>query len=274
MDVRKKQDVKVSIIMGIYNPIHEDWLRDSIQSMIDQTFTDWEMILYNDGSDAVYEKRIEKAARMDERIRLVCGDANRGLAYALNQCLRYAEGKYAARMDDDDISKPERLKIQYEWLEGHPEYAWTGSLSELFDNEGVWGIRYVPETPAARDYLFRSPYIHPSVMFRREVLMRAGGYLVSSRTRRCEDYELFMRLQAEGKRGYNVQRPLLAYREDADSYKKRLFRYRMDEMVIRFRGFRKMGVFSAAALPYVVKPILAGAIPGNLHRAIKKRIKR
>lgn len=272
--MKAKEDVKVSIIMAVYNPIREERLRASIQSMIDQSFTEWELILYDDGSDAAYIKRIQNAALMDGRIRLIRGRENHGLAYALNQCLEYAKGKYAARMDDDDISEPERLMLQYEWLEVHPEYAWTGSLSELFDNNGVWGIGHVPEIPEDRDYLFQSPYIHPSVMFRRDTLVRAGGYLVSSRTRRCEDYELFMRLHASGKRGYNIQRPLLKYREDEDSYKKRAFRYRIDEMVIRFRGFRKMGIFSAAALPYVLKPVIVGLIPGNIHRAIKKRINR
>lgn len=274
MDAEKKKDIKVSIIMGVYNPMHEDWLQASIQSMIDQSLTEWELLLYDDGSDPTYAERIQRASEMDERIHLIHGGENRGLAYALNQCLKYAKGKYAARMDDDDVSKPERLKMQYEWLETHPGYAWVGSVSELFDEKGIWALGRVPETPKDRDYLFQSPYVHPSVMFRRDILIQAGGYSVSRRTRRCEDYELFMRLQATGKYGYNIQKPLLWYREDADSYRKRLFRYRIDEMVIRFRGFRKMGIFSVASLPYIVKPIVAGLIPGSIHRAIKKRIKR
>lgn len=274
MSTEEENKVKVSIIMGVYNPKQEGWLRNAVQSIIEQSLTEWELILYDDGSDAVSQEMIRTAADMDERIVLLRGSQNHGLAYALNQCLKRARGKYVARMDADDISLPDRLKVQYEWMEAHPEYAWCGTLCRKFDETGVWGIGRVPEVPGVRNYLYNSPYIHPTVMFRRDVLQKAGGYLVSGVTRRCEDYELFMRLQSLGYQGYNIQKPLFQYREDGAAYQKRAFRYRIDEMRIRFRGFGKMGVLQAATLPYVVKPLLVGLVPSRMHRAIKKRMQR
>lgn len=269
-----EQEVKISIIMGIYNPKHRTWLENAIYSIINQSFTEWELILYDDGSDRVYQEIIKKSADMDERIRLFCGNTNQGLAHALNQCLKKAKGKYVARMDDDDISLPDRLQIQYQWMEKHPEYAWTGTLCQKFDESGVWGTEYVPEKPRTTDYLYNSPYIHPTVMFQKNILKQVGGYLVSDITRRCEDYELFMRLQSLGYKGYNIQKPLLQYRENEASYKKRVFHYRVEEMKIRFQGFRRMGIFNAVTFPFVLKPMLVGLVPRTIHRAIKKRLQR
>ncbi len=261
MDTKEKWDIKVSIIMGVYNPEHEEWLKASICSMIDQSLTEWEMILYDDGSDAVYKERIEKAAKMDQRIRLIRGRENRGLAYALNQCLKHAKGRYVARMDDDDISMPERLEKQYQFLEKNQEFGWAGTTAALFDAGGIWGKEELSEIPGAEDFLKHSPYIHPSVMFRSEVLKHAGGYLAARRTKRCEDYELFMRLCAEGLRGYNIQEELFLYREDYRSYRKRKMKYRLFEMQIRYQGFQKLHILTPASLPYVLRP-LVGGLPG------------
>lgn len=269
-----EKEVKVSIIMGTYNPKHRIWLESAVHSIVNQSFAEWELILYDDGSDRIYQEIIKKSADMDERIRLLCGNTNQGLAHALNQCLKKAKGKYVARMDDDDISLPDRLQIQYQWMEKHPEYAWTGTLCQKFDESGVWGTEYVPEKPGTIDYIYNSPYIHPTVMFHKDILERAGGYWVSDVTRRCEDYELFMRLQSLGYRGYNIQKPLFQYREDKESYKKRAFRYRVDEMKIRFRGFRRMGIFNVLTVPFVIKPLFVGLIPGRLHRVIKRKMQR
>lgn len=269
-----EKEVKVSIIMGTYNPKHRIWLESAVNSIVNQSFAEWELILYDDGSDRIYQEIIKKSADMDERIRLLCGNTNQGLAHALNQCLKKAKGKYVARMDDDDISLPDRLQIQYQWMEEHPEYMWTGTLCQRFDENGVWGIGRVPEKPQAKDYLYNSPYIHPTVMFQKHILEKAGGYCVSDITRRCEDYELFMRLQALGYKGYNIQKPLLQYREDDVSYKKRTFRYRIDEMRIRLRGFQKMGALKITTLPYVIKPLIIGVIPAEIYRAIKKKMNR
>ena len=115
----------------------------------------------------------------------------------------------------------------------------------------VCGERIVcRKLPEASDFLSYSPYIHPSVMFRAEVLRKIKGYPISEETRRCEDYELFMRLHKAGYRGYNLQEPLIRYREDEHTYRKRTIQSRMQEVKIRYRGFRQLGILRPETAAY------------------------
>ena len=248
------------MIMGVYNP-DEKRLKVSIQSIQEQTLKDWELLLYDDGSGERYAEKIYMFSQMDRRIRWIRSRENKGLAFALNQCIRRAEGKYIARMDDDDISLPLRLERQCRFLEENPEYGWVGTNAGLIDDTGIWGEEKLPELPEAKDFLKYSPYIHPSVMFSREILENCGGYCISKATRRCEDYELFMRLHAAGMQGYNLQEKLFLYREGKDSYEKRKITYRFCEMQIRWQGFKRLRILKFTTLPYVCRP-LAGAVPG------------
>lgn len=262
---------KISIIMGAFNP-DRDRLLASVQSIVRQSFGDWELLLYDDGSSPAGNAHIRTAAKEDGRIRYYRGERNRGLAFALNECIRRSTGKYIARMDDDDRCVPSRLQKQFRFLESHREYQWVGSLALLCDEQGVWGKLRVPERPQIRDFLPHSPFIHPTVLFRREALMGCGGYDASPEARLCEDYELFLRLYAGGLRGYNLQEPLLLYWENAASYQKRNFARRVREMRVRYRGFRALGIPGPTALPYVCKPLLAGAMPAPVYRALRRRM--
>lgn len=270
----EKMEIKISVIMGIYNPTDKSRLIHAVMSIVEQTFEAWEMILCDDGSDEEYVQIIQEAAELDSRIFLIRNDRNRGLGYSLNQCLSLAKGTYIARMDGDDLSVPERFEKEYEFLESHREYQWVGSNSELFDENGVWGIDRMPEVPQTKDFLPYSPYIHPSVMFRKDILRKAGGYPVSKVTRRCEDYELFMRLHAAGKQGYNIQENLLQYCEDQNTYKKRTFQSRVDEMQIRMRGFRQLGLSGLDVVPYVLRPLAAGAASPVFVRRIRQNMRK
>lgn len=270
----KTMEIKISVIMGIYNPVDKSRLIRAVMSIVDQTFEAWEMILCDDGSDEKYVHIIQEAAELDSRITLIRNDRNRGLGYSLNQCLSLAKGAYIARMDGDDFSAAERLEKEYQFLESHGEYQWVGSNSELFDEHGIWGIDWMPEVPETRDFLPYSPYIHPSVMFRKDTLRKAGGYPVSEVTRRCEDYELFMRLHAAGMRGYNIQENLLQYCEDQNTYKKRTFQSRVDEMQIRRQGFRRLGISVPDALPYILRPLAAGAAAPAFLRLIRQNMRK
>ena len=269
-----KRNEKITVIMGVYNPRQPEYLLQAVQSIIGQTFQDWAMLIYDAGSDKEYIPVIRKAAELDPRIRLIRCEKNHGLAYALNQCIKQAKGQYIARMDDDDISKPERLEKIYDFLETHREYQWAGSNSDLIDEKGVWGEGNMQEIPGKEDYLPYSPYIHPSVVFRKKILDRLKGYKVASDTMRCEDYELFMRLYENGYRGYNLQESLFQYREDDNAYKKRKYCYRIREMKIRYQGFKRMGILSIRTLPYVVKPLAVGLVSPRILKYFRKSGKR
>ena len=259
--------VKVSVVMSAYNPNRRHFIK-AVESIINQTFTDWELIMCDDGSSEKYESFFEKVAAKDPRITLVRNCINSGLAVSLNKCVRKAAGKYIARMDDDDFSDSGRIQKQFEFLENNPGYAWVGCNAFLMDETGNWGERILPEEPKKEDFLSFSPFIHPAVMFKAEVL-KENPY---SKLRRGEDYELFMRLYSKGYTGYNLQEFLFIYREDSQTSSRKGYYYQMEEAGIRLRGFGHLGMLNIKNSAYVIKPLLSGFMPHKLRLKIKRYI--
>ena len=263
--------IKVSVVMGVYNQWDRKGLLQAVKSILNQTLTEFEFIIYDDGSYRELRAYIQDLAKLDKRIKVFGREQNHGLAFSLNACISCAKGKYIARMDADDVSHPSRLQVQYDFLEAHPEYAWCGCNTKLFDADGEWGCREMPECPMPTDYLRFSPYVHPSVMYRSEIFEENVGYLDSKETLRCEDYEIFMRLCQMGLKGYNIQRYLFSYREDHESYKRREFIHRWNESKLRFKSFKKMHILFPIGWLYVLRPIIAGLIPTYIIAWVKHR---
>ena len=138
-----------------------------------------------------------------------------------------------------------------------------------FDEEGIFGSYQYPERPTKMDFLWNSPFAHPSVMIRKEILDRVGGYLDKPRTKRCEDFDLWMRLYEAGYKGYNIQKPIFEYYEGRNSYGKRKFKYRIAEMRTRIYGYHRLGLMPKGAL-YAVKPLIVGLIPKCILAGIRK----
>lgn len=260
----------ISVIMGVYNQWDENILREAVCSILNQTFTDFEFIIWDDGSHPHVAKTIQSLSALDQRIKIAGKDENCGLAYSLNACIGMARGRYIARMDADDLSLPQRLEKQYAFLESHPEYAWCGCNTNLLDQNGVWGVRRMPQIPVLHDYLKFSPYVHPTVMFRAKLFDANEGYLESEETLRCEDYEIFMRLLDCGLQGYNLQEILFCYREDQASYQKRKFCFRVNEAKLRYRNFRKMGILLPTGWLYALRPIAGGLLPSKIIAFLKR----
>lgn len=265
------QPVEISVIMGVYNPKSQKILNQAVQSILQQTFKNIEFIIYDDGSNPRAAAYIRKLRKADKRIILIGKEENHGLAFSLNACIGLARGKYIARMDADDISDPDRLRVQYEFMETHPEYAWCGCNTKLFDENGEWGSREMPEKPECRDYLKYSPYVHPTVMYRKEIFETHSGYKEDEETLRCEDYEIFMRLRRRGLRGYNIQQYLFNYREDKESFHKRKMRFRINEAKIRYRNFKKMDILFPTGWIYVLRPIVGGLLPARMVAWLKRQ---
>ncbi len=253
--------MKVSVIMGVYHEKNMAQVQRAVESILNQTWTDLEFLIFQDGYDERTSKLLQKLAKEDSRILLMGENQNHGLAYALNRCIEVADGEYIARMDADDIAHTERLRKQIQFLEKHKEYDLVGCNARLIDKNGVWGERKMPLIPNEKDFLPYSPYVHPSVVFRSGVLKASGGYPESEDTKRLEDYEFFMRLHAQGIRGYNLQECLLYYREDRRAYKKKKYRYRLLECRVRYRGFQKLQIHGIKKWIYIAKPLVVGLIP-------------
>lgn len=265
--MKKKE---ISVIMGVYNITREEELYHAVNSILNQTFQQLELIICDDGSDVATKKLLGEIGKTDDRIIVIYNDENKGLASALNQCIQRAQGKYIARMDADDISKLDRLQKQYDFLEENTQYDWVGGNAEVFDCNGIWTVRCMKNIPDRNDFLSYSPYIHPSVLFRKEVFETYGGYKVSNITRRGEDYELFMRLHSLGCKGYNLADTRIEYREDRCSYDRRKYKYRVDEVRIRIQGFQALGILNAKAFLYVIKPVVVGLIPNYIVYRIRR----
>ncbi|MCM1193871.1 MAG: glycosyltransferase [Butyrivibrio sp.] len=260
----------ISVIMGVYNQRNRESLRQAVFSILSQTFQELEFIIYDDGSRPEAAAYIQELREVDPRIVLIGKEENHGLAFSLNACIEHARGKYIARMDADDVSDAGRLQAQYSFMESHPEYAWCGCNARLFDENGVWGCREMPEKPDYKDYLKYSPYIHPTVMYRREIFEQDGAYKTEEEMLRCEDYEIFMRLRRHGFQGYNIQQYLFSYREDKESFQRRKMKYRVNEAKLRYRNFKAMKLLFPVGWLYVIRPVAGGLLPAGAVARLKR----
>ena len=260
---------KISVVMGVYNPPKKSMLRRCVASVFQQSCQDIELLIYDDGSDRWVKEALRGMAEHHVGLRILTGKKNRGLGYALNRCIEAADGMYIARMDADDIAKPDRLQKQMDFLEEHPAYMWCGSNCSIYDEAGIWGESRRSAIPGTRDFLRYSPYIHPSVMFRSELFSEIR-YSEKNRHRRCEDYELFLRLKYLGYRGYNIQEPLLMYYQSRRGYHQRSLRECLCEMSERMHGFYKLGLMWPAGWIYAMRPIAAWLMPAGAKKSIKE----
>ncbi|PJW13250.1 glycosyl transferase [Geobacillus sp. Manikaran-105] len=252
---------KVSVIMGIYNC--STTLAESIDSILAQTYKNWELILCDDNStDDTYRIAREYAEKYNNII-LLRNEKNMGLAATLNRCLEYVSGKYVARMDGDDISLPERFQKQVAFLESNPEYSVVGTGMISFDEKGDIGIKLGIPEPKPTDLAKNNPFMHATIMMRTEVYKALNGYRVTSYTRRTEDIDLWFRFFAAGFKGYNMQEALYKVREDRTAYKRRKFKYYLDAARLLFEGIRLLNLPARYYL-FVLKPILSGLTPNFL----------
>ena len=199
----------VSVIMPVYNG--ERYLREAIDSILAQTFTDFELIIVNDGSADSSEQIIQGYS--DPRIRYLINERNSGICITLNKGLDAAQGKYIARMDCDDISMPERLAKQVAYMELHPEIGVVGSDMIVFGeglDEHLFDFVHDKEGCKA-GLLFATCFAHPSVMMRRD-LLEQHHLRYDDAYRGLEDYELWYRI-SQYTELVNIPEPLLRYRK-------------------------------------------------------------
>lgn len=258
----------ISVIMGVYRPNH-DMLTDSINSVLTQETPKLELIVCDDGSEDETFEFLMKWAERESRLKILKHDKNRGLAAALNTCLDAVDGEYIARQDADDLSRPGRFAVQADFLNQNQDVGFVGCAIRLFDDNGVWTVKSFPKKPQKRDFLFAAPFSHGSLMFRSD-LLKKYRYMVKKFTRRAEDYELLMRIYADGHIGCNLTEPYYDYRDDGGLLSSMKYRYRIDAVVIRAKGFYRLGLYPVG-IPYVVKPLVVGLIPVKILRLLKKK---
>ena len=204
---------KISVVFPVYNA--EKYVEEAIDSILNQTFIDFEFIIINDGSTDNSLSIINKKVATDSRIVLLSNDKNRGLIYTLNRGLKTVRGEYIARMDADDIAMPERFAKQVAFLNANSDIIAVGSNYQFFGNaKGVSNLK----TSAAAiklNLFFENAIAHPTVMMRKKVLTE-NEILYNSAFLHLEDWGLWLDLSSIGKIA-NLPDCLLKYRVEGQN---------------------------------------------------------
>lgn len=200
----------VSIVMAAYN--EEQNIGRALESILAQTFTDWELIIIDDGSTDATTDVVRRYADKDSRLNLVCNANNLELSASLNKGIKLARADLIARADADDINLPERLSRQYEYMQAHEEVDVLGTGAYLLDETGRRVNAF--SHPATHVELKNLPFLkiqffHPSVMIRKRFFDTAGLY--DPNYPNAEDKEMWLRGLSVGCRYANLPEPLIEY---------------------------------------------------------------
>lgn len=258
----------ISVIMGVFNT-PKDYIDIAIQSILNQTYRNFEFIICNDCcTDDTFE--YIKSKYNDQRIVWISNSKNMGLAFTLNHCLKYAKGEYIARMDTDDYSAPERFEKQINILKNNKNIDIVNCNVKVFDDNGIYGVRRYPEYIKFEDFLFNNPIVHPAIMGRKSAFTKVDNYRDLPFTMRNEDYDLFLRMFDKGIVFYTLQDEVFSFRENSQSFKRRKYKYRINEYLVKFDNFKKMKKLPKYYI-FCLKPLIVGLIPAKILSKIRNK---
>lgn len=248
----------VSVVMATFNE-SAIIIRKSIESILSQTLSDFELLIIDDSTKNETKKVIDELSK-DSRIRVIRGKKRIGFAKGLNLGFNQARGKYIARMDGDDISMKNRLELQVNYLNKHPKVSVVGGSMYIIDeSDEIVSFRKYPTSGFMFKVLstYRTPLAHPTVMLRQECVAR--GFYYDESFFRAEDLELWLRLQKNGFVLANMKNTLLKYRVCGDLSKKRandhwIFNYKARVKNFSFRNpfFGLVSIF--VSFTYTIMP--------------------
>jgi len=211
----------VSVLIPTYNNnLH--YLQLALTSILQQTFTDFEMLLVDDGNKPECIQYMQELEQKDARVHLLQRNGKDGLPGALNYGLQAARGKIIARMDADDVALPERFQKQIAYLQAHPEVDVLGTNMRVIDSDGkVIGalVKHSEPDEVKRNAYWKSPVAHPSVMFKKDKILSVGGYNVNFKM--AEDLDLWLRALKHGIVIASLPDFLMQYRIEANTFERR-----------------------------------------------------
>jgi glycosyltransferase involved in cell wall biosynthesis len=200
----------ISVLMSVYNS--DRYLRSAVESILAQTFTDFEFLIVDDGSTDRSRSILQDYAAQDSRIVLISRE-NKGLTQSLNELIRRSRGEFLARMDADDVALPERFAQQIDFLRQQPQVVCIGTAQDWIDGDGDRLMQWAPTADDAEIQAHmlagRNYFCHPSVMMRRQAAVAVGGYDASLKS--AQDLDLWLRLGEIGQLA-NLQAVLMQYR--------------------------------------------------------------
>lgn len=225
---------KISVLLPCYNAA--ETLDEALLSLAGQSMTDFEVIMVDDGSEDDSWKILQRWEKNDSRFRIL-SQSHQGIIHALNNGLAICQAPYVARMDTDDRIHPDRLARQFSYLNSHPDISVVGCLVTGFPRDHVrqgfriymnWLNSLVSDAEIRREIFVESPLAHPSVTFRKEIVLQVGGYQEHGW---AEDYDLWLRLYLKGIHFAKVPEVLLEWREHPDRLTRTDGRYSLENFL-------------------------------------------
>jgi glycosyltransferase involved in cell wall biosynthesis len=241
-----------SVLLSIYKKERPEHLLQCFESIYAQTLLPTEVVLVKDGAlTPELDTLIDNLQRQHNNLKIVGYDTNQGLGYALNFGMRHCTYDIVARMDTDDVCTPNRFEDQVGYLATHPDIAVVSAWIDEFVGTpyNVTSTRYVPEYNEAicRFAKRRNPVNHPATTFKKQAVLAVGGYQPFYL---FEDYYLWVRLILHGYRFYNIQKPLLYFRQTEAMFGRRGgLKYTLSEIKFQHRLYN-MGFISLADVFY------------------------
>lgn len=243
IDINLKTDV--TFVMSVFN--EENKLANAIESILNQNYPFWFLILVNDGSTDDTQKVINHYQKIDERITCIVNKTNEGLAYSLNKAIENSNTKYIARMDADDIAFPNRLEAQLTYLEKHPEIDVLGTAAEVVTSAGNKKIIHKPQNHNVIAGIIEkiNPFFHSSVMMRSSFINHLGGY--DPKCLRAQDYDLWLR-GVDKFNYHNLQEVLMTYLSRNQSLKSIYYAFRTRII----NAFRRQKIFVGLSIAILI----------------------
>lgn len=257
--------INFSVLLSVYSNEHREYLSLALNSVFNQTVKPNEVILVKDGHlTEELDETILKFQKRHKNLKIVSLSRNRGLGFALNEGLNHCSYEWIARMDTDDICFPDRFEKQIEIIEKYSELSFISSSIAEFANSPKEIVSY-RNLPEFHEEIYnyaktRCPLNHPAVMYRKQAVLDCGGYREFP-----EDYHLWIRALMKGYKFYNIQEPLLYFRTNIDTIKRRGgWRYAIAEIAHQ-KEFYKIGFISFSQfLKNGISRFLVRVIPSKI----------
>lgn len=249
--------IKISVITCVYNG--EKTIEAALDSIVQQTFQDWELIICNDASTDSTPRILAKYAH-HPRIQVINNESNLGPGISRNNCIKIAKAPYIVVQDADDTSTPNRLEILYTAIT-NSDSSVIGSFANLIDNDFHWGTLKTPLTVSKSDWIKGMKIVHASIIARKDAIEAVGGYSTNKKDR-SEDYLLMCKMASAGYKISSIPFYLYNIKWGKADYKRRNIMSRVYEGMARFKAYNVLRP-SPWMLIYCLKPLLISLVPNS-----------
>ena len=251
----------VSVIISAYNC--EKYIEESINSILNQTYKNIEILLVDDNSTDNTVKKIKKVIQGKKNVKFIQNTKNLGLTKNLNKLIEISNGEYIARMDADDVSDLTRIEKQVQYLINNPQITIIGSFGKYINERNE--LEEYKKMPISNDEIVKimpkvNPIIHPSVMYRKNEIVRIGMY--DERFKKVQDYDLWFRAMSNNLKFYNIPEALILLRRDRNYNKRKSKKYRVIDLKVRINGY-KINKLNFEKYIYLIIPIALIILPSK-----------